>query len=278
MRAEFVWIFGAPAAAGIWEKFLMNQEIVRTCREGLLRTVPTYSLASVAPKKIAPKMRALVVVPLLVFFQTTSFATELVIREDVTIQAQKDGALISISSGKGFDRSYAWDGCTLKSNMGARAQRWYGSLGIFDPAPSFGFSFSPSGCAGISRTVVEEGQIHFDNMRFVQEWIRRQPSSYKTVWTNDGLLVSWATVPKRAQLNVNVWLVCIDGKRPTQLDGAIDSAIRVTKNSRGQSIHDCAAVGKEIVDQTRSQLEAEWKARDEWIARYKEYEKRQQKK
>lgn len=203
-------------------------------------------------------------------------ATELVMYEGVTIKAQRDGSSISVRSGKGIDRTYEWNDCTLKSHMGERRQRWFGSMGIYDPAPSFGFSFSPRGCSGISRTVVEEGQIHFDDLRFASEWIRRRPSSYKTVWTNDGLLVSWTTVPGRTQLNVDVWLMCINGRRPAQLDGATDSAITVTANPKGQSIYDCAVVGKDVIDQTRTQLEAEWKNVDEWIARSREYEKRKQ--
>lgn len=221
-------------------------------------------------------MRTLVAILSFVFLPTAFGATELVMREGVTIQAQKDGSSINVRSGNGFDRAYEWDNCTLKSNMGARKQRWFGSMGIYDPAPSFGLSSSPRGCSGISRTVVQEGQIHFDDLRFAYEWIRRRPSSYKTVWTNDGLLVSWATVPGRTQLNVDVWLVCIDGRRPSQLDGATDTAIRVTANPRGQNIHDCAVVGKDVIDQTRTQLEEEWKKVDEWIARSREYEKRKQ--
>lgn len=221
-------------------------------------------------------MKTLVAILSFVVLPAAFGATELAMHEGVTIKAQKDGASITVRSGKGFDRTYEWDSCTLKSNMGARTQRWFGSMGIYDPAPSFGFSFAPRSCAGISRTVVQEGQIHFDDRRFAYEWIRRQPSSYKTVWTNDGLLVSWTTVPGRTQLNVDVWLMCINGRRPTQLDGATDSAITVTTNPSGKGIYDCAAVGKDVVDQTRTQLDAEWKSVDKWIARSREYEKRKQ--
>ena len=70
--------------------------------------------------------------------------------------------------------------------------------------------------------------------------------------------------------------MCINGRRPTQLDGATDSAITVTANSKGQSLYDCALVGKDVIDQTRTQLEAEWKNVDEWIARSREHEKRKQ--
>nr|WP_295075556.1 hypothetical protein [uncultured Roseateles sp.] len=204
----------------------------------------------------------------------TYAATELVMREGVTIEARTDNTSVRVISGKGFDRIYEWGRCKLKSSMGARVQRWYGSLGIYDAAASFGFSFGD--CSGISRTVVEEGQIHFDDMQFAQKWIGRRPKGYKTVWTNDGLLVSWDFVAGRKQLNVDVWLICISGKRPKQLTGALDPDISVSPAEPGKSIHDCAQVGQDVIDQTRAQLEADWKKIDEWIAKDQAYRERGQ--
>jgi hypothetical protein len=124
--------------------------------------------------------------------------------------------------------------------------------------------------------VVGEGQIHFDDLRFAHEWIRRRPSSYKTVWTNDGLLVSWDMVPGREQLNVDVWLMCINGKRPTKLDGATDSAVSAAANKQSQSVHECAVVAQDVIDQTRTQLEEEWKSNDAWAAKFRQYEQLRQ--
>ena len=214
-------------------------------------------------------MRTIIFTIVAALQSTCAYAgTELVMREGVTIEARKDNTSVKVTSGKGFDRTYEWDRCKLKSDMGARKQRWYGSMGIYDPAPFFGFSFG--GCSGIARTVVQEGQIHFDDMQFAQKWIERHPKSYRTAWTNDGLLVSWNIVPGRTQLSVDVWMICINGKRPKQIVGATDSAIRVLPTSIGQSLHECAQVGKDVMDQTRAQLEEDWKKIDEWIAKDKE--------
>ncbi|UCV26830.1 hypothetical protein [Ferribacterium limneticum] len=208
-----------------------------------------------------------------VLLTTNAYAvTELVMQEGATIEARKGNRSVIVTAGKGFDRTYEWDRCKLKSDMGARKQRWYGSMGIYDAAPSSGLSIG--GCSGISRTVVEEGQIHFDDLQFAKKWIERRPKSYKTVWTNDGLLVSWNVVPGRRQLNVDVWLMCINGKRPKQLDGANDSTVTVLPTSTGKSIHECAQVGQDVIDQTRSQLEEDWKKIDGWIAKDKEYRDR----
>lgn len=213
---------------------------------------------------------------------TAKPAPELVMHEGSTIEAQKDGLVIKVISGRGYDRSYEWDGCSLKSKMDSRPQRFMGRLGIYDPASTSGFSlFSLGSCKGISRTVVEESQIHFDDLQFAYEWIRRQQlgmgATGKTVWTNHGLLVSWNVVPGRIQLNVDVKLICLNGHRPERLEGAADAAIRVVKNSSGQAIHECAVVAKDVIDQTRTQLEKDWRMVDEWIAQDKERRERAKK-
>jgi hypothetical protein len=194
-------------------------------------------------------------------------ATELVMYEGTRIEANKDGSAIKIVAGSGFDRDYEFNGCKLKSDMNARGGRWYGSLGIYDPVEKFLPSFFlPKECNGVSRTVVQEGQIHFDDVPFANEWIRRQQkaagSTGKTVWTSNGLLISWNTVPNRAQLNVDVWLICVNGQHPTKLEGATDIAVKVWTNKPGRAIHDCAIVGKDVIDQTRSQLVEDWKLWD----------------
>lgn len=218
-------------------------------------------------------MRTVVFVVVATLLTTCAYAgTEIVMREGMTIEARKENTSVTVIAGKGFDRTYAWNGCKLKSSMGARKQRWFGSMGIYDPAPSFGLSIG--GCSGISRTVVGEGQIHFDDMQFVLKWIERRPKSHKTVWTNDGLLVSWNIIPGRQQLNVDIWLMCVNGKRPKQLVGANDSAVTISPTSTGISIHECAQVGQDVIDQTRAQLEDDWRKIDEWIAKDKEYRER----
>lgn len=192
----------------------------------------------------------------------------------VSIEARKDGSSVKVTSGKGIDRVYEWERCKLKSDMGPRKQRWYGSMGIYDPAASSSFSFG--GCSGISRTVVQEGQIHFDDMRLAQRWVERHPKGYNTVWTNEGLLVSWSIVAGRQQLSVDVWQMCVNGKRPRYLAGADDSAITVAPTSAGRGIHECVQVDQEVISQTRTQLERNWKKVDEWIAKDKEYRERRQ--
>ena len=219
------------------------------------------------PKLIWPS--ALLVVTQLSFAYVSP---ELVMREGTRIEASWDGTTISVTAGKGFDRVYESNGCKLKSNMSGRGSRWYGKQGIYDPAGSSGwFSFASASCNGISRTVVEEAQIHFDDLQFAYEWIRRRQlgnGTGQTVWRNDGLLISWNTVSGRKQLNADVYQICINGNRPKNLNGATDTAIR-TFASSSHPLHECTTVGKDVIDKGRKQMEEDWMRVDGWIAESK---------
>jgi hypothetical protein len=197
--------------------------------------------------------------------------TELVLHNETRLEASAPNGAIAIIAGKGIERTYEWDGCSLAANMTQRSYRWYGSLGIYDPAGQgfLGRLFDKS-CNGISRTVVQEGQIHFADIESAQEWIQRRPKAWTTVWTNDGLLVSWGTSPARVQINVDLWLICINGQRPTQLKGATDKAIKlIHKGDSRQAVHECAQVSSQVIAETQKVLREDWKKIDDWKSRDK---------
>lgn len=197
--------------------------------------------------------------------------TELVLHDGTRLEATAPNGAIAINAGKGLERSYEWDGCSLAANMVQRSHRWYGSLGIYDPAAQgiLGRLFDKT-CKGISRTVVQEGQIHFADIESAQEWIQRRPKVWTTVWTNDGLLVSWGTSPARVQINVDLWLVCINGQRPAQLVGATDKAIKlIHKGDSRQAVHECAQVNSQVIAETQKVLREDWKKIDDRKSRVK---------
>lgn len=198
-------------------------------------------------------------------------AQEPVMQANTRIAASKDGSSVTIIAGAGMDRSYEFGGCKLHSNMIARPARWMGSFGMYDPSGKFEFfSSGPEACHGIDRTVVEEGQIHFDDTAFAKEWIRRlQQAAGKTgkvAWNKSGLLVSWNVVPARAQFSANVWLMCFNGSPLRDLEGADDKAVRIDANDRHEPLQGCAKVNKAELDQTRADWEKLWKESDAWDA------------
>jgi hypothetical protein len=147
---------------------------------------------------------------------------ELVMSEGETIKATTQMGEITIVAGKGLKRTYKWDGCKRSITMWARKERWYGSLGAYYPAPSYLHWFA---CNGISRCVVDEGIQHFNNEKALYKWIL-DIKWLEFVYTSDGLLVCWQKSPQREQLNVEVWQLLVNDKKPSKLKGANDSKIQ----------------------------------------------------
>src|SRR5579864_9515705 len=65
---------------------------------------------------------------------------------------------LEIPAGSGFTRSYTWDGETRSVDLFPRDERWYGSFGAYYPGPGSHWRSNH----GITRGVLEEGQMHFD--------------------------------------------------------------------------------------------------------------------
>lgn len=199
-------------------------------------------------------------------------APELVLQENVTLSASTPSGRISIRAGRKLDRSYLWGRCTLSSDMQVRPSRWFGSLGMYDPASSFLFLSTVLPwwfkCDGVSRTVVGEGQIHFQTLAAAEYWLARYAAPPHTVWTNDGLLVRWGVVKEREQINVDLWQICILGRRPSQLSGAHDQAITLTSDdSTHPPRRECALATEADIRETQQQWTGFWKEMDEWRSR-----------
>ncbi len=134
---------------------------------------------------------------------------------------------MTVTAGKGLKRSYTWEGETRSVEMWPRRERWYGSLGLYFPGP--GNHWKPHN--GIARGVVEEGQQHFKTVDEALKWIAEQ-KWWPLVYRSDGLLVGWGKNLSRQQLNVDVWQIVIDGKKPTKLPGSHDDKIIVDEPQR----------------------------------------------
>jgi hypothetical protein len=187
---------------------------------------------------------------------------ELALQEGARLRATHGTAEIRVFAGRKFERRFEWNDCKLDANMSARSSRWMGSLGIYDPAGRLWLDPS-AGCRGISRPVVQEAQLHFADERSAERWIARYSKSYaNVVWTNDGLLVAWDVRPERAQLNVDVYQVCVRGKRPEQLAGALDKSISVTSASN-EARRPCVTVSDDVIAKTQADWQDFWSSIEE---------------
>jgi hypothetical protein len=124
---------------------------------------------------------------------------EIVMTAGMSITATTLVGTITITTGKELKRSYTWEGATRSVEMWPRNQRWYGSLRLYFPGP--GSHWEPH--HGITRGVVEEGQKHFQSVDEAMKWLKDR-SYMPLVYRSDRLVVGWAKVPEREQLNVEV--------------------------------------------------------------------------
>jgi hypothetical protein len=192
---------------------------------------------------------------------------ELVLKEGARLEAGNLNSKITVIAGKNQDRRYEWGGCGIDSIMGLRLERWYGSLGMYDAA-YHPFNGNHTECNGITRPVVEEGQIHFADLESAETWIARY--SYfladNKVWTNDGLLIRWAINPQRSQIGVDLWQICIRGERPTKLKGASDQSIKISHpNGSAFARQDCAHVPESVYEETKKIWDDHWRKINESI-------------
>jgi len=128
---------------------------------------------------------------------------------------------ITITAGDGTERSFSGDGWSKNRRLIARTARWYGSLGLYDPADSF----SPYG-----RLLVDEGRLFFETESEALRYLYVGGSYSKPMFTNRGLVVGYhieAISGGEPAREVEVWQIYIKGKRPQSLRGADDAAIRV---------------------------------------------------
>ncbi len=148
--------------------------------------------------------------------------TEVVMAPNSSITAETSTGTITITSGKGLMRSYTWEGATRSVEMEARTKRWYGSLGLSFPGPGDHWKEHN----GITRGVLEEAQIRFTTVAAAMKWIKERSKWLPLVYRNDGLLVGFRKALPRRQLNVEVWQIYINGRKPKTLLGSQDAKIR----------------------------------------------------
>jgi hypothetical protein len=153
--------------------------------------------------------------------------TEVVLNPGMKLTAKTPNGALTILAGRGTRRIYRGDGWEKSLLLVARKSRWYGSLGLYDPAESY----SPYGCL-----LVEEGRQHFSTEAEAAGWLRRRSreagdEKEKLLFTNDGLVLRYSPGPvpgtRVPTAQVDLTQLYVGGRRPHGLPGADDEAIRI---------------------------------------------------
>ena len=147
---------------------------------------------------------------------------EVVMSPGMRITATTPVGTIAITAVDERTRAYTWDGATRAVVMTPRATQWYGSLGLVNPGAGEHWRDHH----GITRCVTEEGQQQFKTVEEALKWIKER-NCWPFVYRDDGLMVGWNKNLPRKQLNVEVWQILIDGKKPKRLPGSYNDKIVV---------------------------------------------------
>jgi hypothetical protein len=161
--------------------------------------------------------------------------TEAVLDPGMKLTAKTPNGALTILAGRGTRRTYRGDGWEKSLLLVARKSRWYGSLGLYDPAESY----SPYG-----RLLVEEGRQHFSTEAEAAGWLRGRSRETdvgkdKLLFTNDGLVLRYSLRPVPGTgvptAQVDLWQIYVGGRRPHGLLGADDKAIRIDGGAVAES-------------------------------------------
>jgi len=156
----------------------------------------------------------------------TSNAPEIVMDEGMEITAKTEHGDITIRAGDKYERFYTWDGATRSAKLSPRKYRWYGGFGLYNPGSGGHWRSNH----GITRGVLEEGVLWFKTVKDALAWMQKtRGNGTACVYTDSGLLVTFLKVLPREQINVEVWQIMIDGRKPVSLPGSSDDSIKVSQ-------------------------------------------------
>ena len=164
--------------------------------------------------------------------------TEVVLKPGMIVTATNANGTVTIKAGKGTTRIFSGKNWEKKRNLIPRRERWYGSLGLYDPASSR----SPYG-----RLLVDEGRLYFSSVSKALKYLYSDSHYFKPVYTNNGLVFGYHVETfselkepikshyeetfggvKEPTRSIQLWQIYINGKRPTNIPGADDSAITIS--------------------------------------------------
>ena len=162
------------------------------------------------------------------------------------ITARTPSGELNIEGRAGFTRAFSGPGWSKVSTLTPRRKRWYGSLGLYDPAGSTKQS---------GRVIVDEGRQFFASESEALRYLQSLRGYFgELTFSSQGLVVAYKVIPVKDGApirSIAVWQCYIQGRRPASLRGADDSKLLVS----GGSIPDSAAptpapvgLGRELAD------------------------------
>jgi hypothetical protein len=139
------------------------------------------------------------------------------------ISASTPSGKIVIQGKKGFTRLYSGENWAKSSELIPRTTRWYGSLGLYDPADSD----SPN-----DRLLLDEGKQFFSSDSEALRYMKSLSGFFGPLtYDNSGLVIAYkiTAIPGgKPTRHLTIWQIYVNGTKPTALRGAIDKNIEIS--------------------------------------------------
>ncbi|MGF1450703.1 MAG: hypothetical protein ACFB21_01345 [Opitutales bacterium] len=147
--------------------------------------------------------------------------TESVLKPGMSVTATNANGTVTIEAGQGTVRRYSGEGWENEVILLARTQRWYGSLGLYNPG---------SGKRNDTVVITDEGRLFFDSVDAALRGIMPSSARMKFVYTSDGLVFGFneQIAPQGgARRSVQLFQIYITGEKPAGLPGARDDLFKI---------------------------------------------------
>lgn len=157
------------------------------------------------------------------FNSSAPFPTESVLSEGMKIIAHTPSGTITIEGKKGFTRTYSGENWSRSSVLIPRTTRWYGSLGLYDPAGSNSLG---------DRLLIDEGKQFFQSESEALRYIQFLSAYYGPMtYNNGGLVIGYKVIDisnEKPTRSLTIWQFYINNTKPKSLRGAVDKNIEIS--------------------------------------------------
>lgn len=148
--------------------------------------------------------------------------TELAMSENMVIDAKNKYGVVRIEWKGPLERCFAWEEKHECRTLIPRKERYNGRLGAYDPAETFFWELFTT------RIVSEDSKINFENMQDMKLWLIQGSSVFDWVYTDDGLVIGFSKSTERNQINIYVYQLLVNNKKPTEIDGSRPENIKIS--------------------------------------------------
>jgi hypothetical protein len=136
------------------------------------------------------------------------------------VATNKNGS-VRITYLSSLKRKYAWNGNTRIVKLIPMQPITPNVTGLYEPADFWGIN------PFLIRLVAVEATHEFESMDQIYRFLRQSSLIMDWVYTNEGLVVGFGKCPARQQIDIYVWQLLLNGKKPSGLKGANPKAIQL---------------------------------------------------